>query len=95
MVFSRQKINPVKISIMGQDISWVQSVKHLGNYISLDLLENKEIQIKKGDLIRRVNCMMAYLGDAPRPVRTTLFQSDCCHFYGCSAWCIGALMIQL
>ena len=88
MVFSRRKINPVKISVMGQDISWVQTVKHLGNYISsdlseninLDLSENKEVQIKKGDLIGRVNCMMAYVGDARRPVRTKLFQSDCCHF---------------
>ena len=42
----------------------VSSVKHLGNWITSDLSEQKEINVKKADMIYRVNTVSANLGRA-------------------------------
>ena len=47
------------IFLAGQAITWVSSVKHLGNFIQADLSEKTEVINKRGDFIGRVNGLLA------------------------------------
>ena len=87
MIFTKQKllIKPV-VALFGKPLSWVTHVKHLGNFISGDLSESKEVQFKRGDLVGRVNTLLANCGDAPDRVLIKLFSTQCSHFYGSTTW---------
>ena len=75
----------VNIRLADSHLEWVSTVKHLGNYLNSNLSETKEIQMKKGDLIGRVNVINTNLCDAPDEVLLPIFASQC-HLYGCQAW---------
>lgn len=66
-------------------LSWVPYVKHLGNWISFNLDEDKEITQKKGNLIGR-NTLIANLGDAGNNILSRLFSAKCVHFYSAQMW---------
>jgi PAS domain-containing protein len=73
------------VTLEGNNLDWVSSIKHLGNYLSSNLSEMKEIQMKRGDLIGRVNVILANVRGAPDDVMSVIFSSQC-HLYGCQAW---------
>ena len=74
------------MALGGKELSWVKRVKHLGNYLSQDLSSQYEIQMKHSDLVGRVNAIIANLGNAPGNVLSTVFNTQCCHFYGAQTW---------
>lgn len=39
------------LTFCGGHVQWQNEVKHLGNYIEFNLKENREINVKRGDLI--------------------------------------------
>lgn len=67
-------------------IKWEQKVKHLGNYILSNLSEAQEINVKKGDLVGRVNLVIVSLCGMSDQVIMQVFNSQCCHYYGSAAW---------
>ena len=74
------------IRIDGIELSWVDEVKHLGNYLHYRLCESKEINAKKGDLIQRVNTVLASVGSSDIRIMRKVFNTQCAHFYGAEAW---------
>ena len=84
--FSRTPNITPRMTLAGKELSWVKRVKHLGNYLCQDLSSQYEIQMKRSDLVGRVNTVIANLGNAPGNVLSTVFNTQCCHFYGAQAW---------
>ena len=83
--FDRGRADP-HISIGDTPLQWSKTVKHLGNYIEYNLNESAEISRKRGDLFGRVNSMLGNLQGMPSDVLMKVFESQCCHLYGCQAW---------
>jgi len=77
------------LSFCGGRIAWADNVKHLGNYVAYNLSEKKEIEMKKADLIGRVNFVLGRYGAFPLPVLLRIFNSQCSHFYGSQAWLLS------
>ncbi len=89
MSIPAKKSEPLRLpalKIGGDNIAWVKTAKHLGNYFSCDFKETEEIVHKRGDLIGRVNNMCSSFSNAPDGVKSQIFNSRCSHLYGCEAW---------
>ena len=52
------------IYLQNEELSWTSNVKYLGSYLIKDLSEAKEIAMKQGDLIVRVNTLLSNFGAA-------------------------------
>lgn len=90
MMFSRGgKESDGHIYLQGNELKWTNSVKYLGSHLQNNLSESKEVAMKRGDLIGRVNCLLCNFGQAPSDILAALFNSQCCHLYGCQAWQLG------
>ena len=64
-------------------------MKHLGNVLNYNLDESADVTLKRGDLVSRVNKMIGSLHGASDNVLMKVFGSQCCHFYGTSAWMLN------
>ena len=84
-----------QLSLSGKVIEWRNEVKHLGNTLLYKLSEEREIVLKRGDLVCRVNGKLAKLRFVSRKVIMKLFSSRCAHFYGCQAWCLDDKNISM
>ena len=74
--FRRKKcVNLPEIKLCGKLMKWEENIKHLGNYLSSHLSEEKEILAKRGDLIGRVNVLLANICGMPDDVLLRLFVS--------------------
>ncbi len=51
-----------RIELCVTALQWVDTVKHLGNYLDANMKEETEIRRKKGDLMQRVNNMLVSIG---------------------------------
>ena len=80
--FSKKKGPTPEIHLSGTPLKWVKSVKDLGIFVDSDL----RVRHKRGDLIGRVNTMMANLGKCPDNVIRKVFNTQCVHLYGAQAW---------
>ena len=89
ILFSRGKYNMdtvPQIKLEGEILSWKQYVKHLGNYISHDLSETKDIAMKRSDIFGRVNTVIGNLTGVSPNIVSKVFTAKCCHFYGTQIW---------
>jgi hypothetical protein len=87
VLFSKgNKISEPAVYLSGSKLCWVKEVKHLGNYLNCNLSENKEVRVKKGDLIQRVNSVLASLDCSNINILRKVFNTQCAHFYGAEAW---------
>ena len=85
--FSRKKSPTGDVFLDGNKLNWLTEAKHLGNYISSDLKESREVAMKKSDFVGRVNNLISFSPQlTSRNVLMTVFRSQCCHFYGMQAW---------
>ena len=78
--------NMPTITLCDTVLKWEDKVKHLGNYIMYNLSEASEINVKKGDLVGRVNVAIVNLSGMSDEVLMQVFNSKCCHYYGSAAW---------
>ena len=93
--FRREKsISLPSMSLSGLDMEWFDEVKHLGNIIVYNLCERREVGVKRGDLVGRVNGILANFNYVSIDVKLKLFSSQCAHFYGCQAWNLSDNNIQ-
>ena len=87
MLYARQKSRfKPRMELCGNELVWVDSVKHLGHVITYDLSEAQDVRIKKCDLFGRVNTVLATLGSAPDSVLQKVFNTQCAHLYGSVVW---------
>lgn len=82
------------VELGGSVLEWSRSVKHLGSTLTENLSEEDEVTSKRGDLFGRVNSMMGNLRAMPIPVLLKIFDSQCCHLYGCQAWRMASPAIE-
>jgi exonuclease III len=94
VLFSRKLKATPRIVLNGQCAQWCNKVKHLGNILSYNLDETVDVSHKRGDLASRVNKMLGSLGGASDDVLIKVFYSQCCHFYGTSAWRLNDRSVQ-
>ena len=72
----------LKVELCGKVLSWVKSVKYLGNWISSNLSENIEIGKKLGIFYGSVNNLNASFNNVGVNNASVLFAQYCCHdFY--------------
>ena len=83
------------VKFRGQALQWKTVVKHLGNFISSDLKEDKEINEKRKDLISSTNGTLCTFGHIDKNILSRVFNSQCCHFYGCEAWSLSDRSLQM
>ena len=86
VLFSKKDVCKPSVKLCGKELDWVQSVKHLGNYLEENMSESTEIRKKKQDLVQRVNYVVSTLGNCEDTIIRTVFNSKCAHFYGCQSW---------
>ena len=86
MLFTRKQLNTFPVTLNGQQLVWCKHAKHLGNYVSWDLSEAKEIANKRSDLVGRVNTVLGNLNGVPLQAVLKVFRSKCCHYYGSMTW---------
>ena len=67
-------------------IIWVDSVRHLGNFINSDLTDATDCRMKCSSFIGSVNKLRAQFGHLQPNIKGKLFNSYCCSFYGSPLW---------
>ena len=86
MCFGPNSNAVTNVTLYGKPLSWSTHSKHLGNIIRADLSEHDDVQRKKFDFIGRTNSLVANFKSVPKTVCSTVFTSQCCHFYGMETW---------
>ena len=77
----RYRENPPTLYMNDKALSWVKSVKHLGNIVTWDLREVEEISKKRCDFIGRTNSLLANFKSIQKEILSRVFSSQCCHMY--------------
>ena len=76
----------IYVKLSDQQLSWVNSFKYLGNWVSNTLSEDIEIDRKLGVFFGNVNNLKTTFRNIGRKNIFILFNSYCCHLYGSQAW---------
>ena len=73
--------------LLGQSkINWVDSVKHLGNYLNTQLSDSDDCMMIRSTFIRSVSKLMANFGHLQVSVLSNIFKTFCCNFYRSPIW---------
>ena len=67
-------------------LTWVSSVKHLGNTLTNLRTDVDDIKIKTGIFISQVNTLIAKFGHLQSEIISKLFNNYCGSFYGSQTW---------
>ena len=87
MMFSRGgKENGTQVLLQNCELAWTDTMKYLGCFLTKDLSEGKEIQMKCGELAGRTNTLLSNFGGASVAVLSKLFTTQCSHLYGVETW---------
>ena len=86
VLFSRQKKVSPCLTLNGTALQWCDNIKHLGNTLTWNLSDTKDLQIKRGELAGRTNTMLGTLNCLSGDILMKVFASKCCHYYGCQTW---------
>ena len=95
MLYSREKVvdKPI-VTLCGDVLTWVDSVKHLGHTITYNLSEEVDVKLKKSDLFCRVNTAVATLGKCKDSILQNVFNTQCAHLYGTVIWSFNDKNVQ-
>ena len=80
----------VSLSLNGCPISWVDSVKHLGNMVNNTLTDDNDCSLKASYFNGSVNKLIGNFGGLQTDILCKLFNSYCCSFYGSQIWNINS-----
>ena len=72
--------------LQGNAITWVDKIKHLGNYLDTTLDDNVDCQSKSSAFIGFVNKLNVNFGHLQISVLSRLFKTYCCSYYGSQMW---------
>ena len=75
----------------GQRLTMLDSVVHLGNYQTMNLSDDLDIQMKSMDVIKQANTVLLRFNSI---LKTHLFQSYCLSFYGGALWRLSSRQIE-
>ena len=74
------------VSLSGSVLKWHKKVKHLGNIVKHNLDDSDDVEFKKGVFISQVNTLNQKFSSVQGSLKSALFQTYCCSFYGCQTW---------
>ena len=80
-----------KVHLNGKIISWVEKIRHLGNYLDTTLIDEIDCRSKISAFIGYVNKLNVNFGHLRLHVISNLFKSYCCSFYGSQMWKLDSL----
>ena len=72
----------------------LDSVVHLGSYLTVNLSDDLDIRIKTMDFIRQANAVLLRFHFADRALKTHLFRSYCLGLYGGALWNLSSGPVQ-
>ena len=70
----------------GRRLAMLDSVVHLGSYLTVNLSDDLDIRMKTMDFIRQANAVLLRFHFADRALKTHLFRSYCLGLYGGALW---------
>ena len=73
----------------GQQLSFVDTVTHLGHLIHYDLSDIPNINHKLRDMVKKANCLFASFPHGGPVVLTCLFHTYCLPLYGSALWSLA------
>ena len=73
----------------GQQLSFLDTVTHLGHLIHYNLSDAPDINHKLRDMVKKANCLLASFPKAGPAIPTRLFQSYCLPLYGSALWSLS------
>ena len=82
------------IILNGKEIQWSDTAKHLGNVINSGNNDNDDIKCKKNDFVARSNSVFVTYCATSRNIKTQIFQSKCCGFYGSQIWKLNSRAVE-
>ena len=77
------------VYLSNSELKWVESFKYLGTYITSNLCDVKDINIKRCGLFSNVNDIMCKFGRLSSQLLCNIFSQFCCSFYGSQTWYLG------
>ena len=80
----RSGVSPILLN--GDPLPWVREVKHLGNILQCENNMKRDIAVKRGKFIGKVNSMLQELHFADPIVFVKLLKVYCTSFYGSNLW---------
>ena len=89
IIFSKkkqQKENFKNISLDGNNLPWVDNVKHLGQTLQTDNSMSLDINDKRGSFIGKTNSLIQEFHYAAPSVLLKLLHSYACNIYGSNIW---------
>lgn len=72
-------------------ISWVDNIKHLGNYIDTTRTDVLDCRRKISEFTGYVNKLIANFGHLQDDILCTLFNTYCCSYYGSQIWRLDSI----
>ena len=90
--FGEQTRQYETIKLNNKTITWVDSIKHLGNYFDTTMSDKTDCQSKISAFIGSVNKLKVNFGHLQGSVLSTLFKSYCCSYY--SLWKLDSLAFK-
>ena len=80
-----------KVILKNTEISWVTTIKHLGNYLNTTLTDEIDCRMKMSSFIGHVNKLNANFGHLQNVILCKLFKMYCCSFYGSQIWRVNSI----
>lgn len=90
----KQKLSENNVTLDNVILSWQNQVKHLGNWVTSDLNDKKDITEKANDFVHRINGIIVNFSSVNRNTCVRLFESEC-FFYGSQTWSLHKSDIEI
>ena len=82
----RERLNVKNLKLNGDDLPWVSEVKHLGNTLENNNSMKRDISLKKGKFIGKINSMLQEFHYVSPKVFMKLVSVYTASFHGSSLW---------
>ena len=89
LIFSKKRkdrMNVTPIKLNGDNLPWVGEVKHLGNLLESDNSMRRDIAIKRGQFIGKVNSLSQEFFFVKPGIFMQVLNTFCASFYGSGLW---------
>ena len=83
---AKECMNVLPVKLNGTNLPWVTEVKHLGNILESDNSMKKDLTVKRGKFIGKLNSLAQEFYFASPSVKMKVFNIYCTSFYGSGLW---------
>ena len=82
----KERVNVLNLKLNGDDLPWVNEVKHLGNILESNNSMQRDMSIKKGQFIGKINSMLQEFYYVSPKVFMKLVNVYATSFHGSNLW---------